>query len=510
MLKESLRLGGASVLARVVAGLFPICGTIGLFAVLYNNLYSGWLIYLILILSNLCILLIPARKLNLSALLDPAKRTALGLTAGLLALSALEIGFPWLLPSDYAQTRDLAKSFMSSSEENLPARSVVFHNSDQKRWRVAKASLGDKSPFKVWHAPGREFAYYGYDPNSTARYVNVFHWNSQGYFDNDYNLVKPKGVHRIVVIGDSYVEAVQVPLSRTFHKLWEAALNNSSHSGSRPRFEVIAFGNSGTGQVKNFEVLRSQAIRYAPDTVVETLCSNDFCDDDPVLKEELILSAGGIKPSFRNLAKHGYLALAFALRRIDDIRRNRIAICPELLQWSAQDIPRIETAWSRTLGRIKASRDFCHARGITFLLVYVGSDLEVKYALDPVHMISQLKAMGGPHQSIQWDMSKSIKRVTRYCDENNILFISLLEPLIAAEKDTGRYVFSDHYTMFGHEVVAQVLASAVSFRIDPYAAGKPTFKQCVAPRSWSGAASADWMRRTHSSPDTYANALSRE
>ena len=504
MVQVSFGLGRSAVLARVGGGLFPVCGTISLFAVLYNNLYNGWLIYLILILSNLCILLIPAVRLNLSAIVGPAKRTALCLTVALLSLSALEFAFPWLLPSDYAQTRELAKTLMDSFSENLPARSVVFRNLDQKRYNVSDLSNHRRSTFKVWHAPGREFAYCGYDPNSTAKYVNVFHWNSQGYFDHDYNLRKPPGVHRLVVVGDSYVEAVQVPLSRTFHKRWEAALNNPSHSGPRPSFEVIALGNSGTGQVEIFKVLQSQAMLYDPDTVVVTLCSNDFCDDDPALKAEFILAAGGITPAFRHLVTHGYFALAFALRRVNDLRRNRIAMSPELLQWSAQEIPKIETAWSRTLERVKASRDFCRARGITFLLVYVGSDLEVKYALDPVGTISQLKAMGGPHQAIPWDMSKSIKRVTRYCDDNDILFISLLEPLIAAQKDTGRQVFGDHYTMFGHEVAAQVLASAVSFRIDPYAAEKPAFRQCVASHSWSAIAGAgEWVRPVQATAQNY-------
>jgi hypothetical protein len=504
MVQVSFGLRGGSVLARVGGGLFPVCGTISLFAVLYNNLYNGWLIYLILILSNLCILFIPAVRLNLSAIAGPAKSTALCLTVALLSLSALEIAFPLLLPSDYAQNRELAKTLMDSFSENLPTRSVVFRNPDQKRANVSDLSNNRRSRFKVWHAPGREFAYYGYDPNSTVKYVNLFHWNSQGYFDHDYSLSKPPGVHRLVVVGDSYVEAVQVPLSRTFHKLWETALNNPSHSGPRPSFEVIALGNSGTGQVEHFKVLQNQAMRYDPDTVVVTLCSNDFCDDDPTLKAEFILAAGGITPAFRHLVTHGYFALAFALRRVNDLRRNRIAMSPELLQWSAQEIPKVETAWSRTLERVKASREFCRARGITFLLVYVASDLEVKYALDPVGTISQLKALGGPHQTVPWDMNKSIKRVTRYCDENDILFISLLEPLIDAQKDTGRHVFGDHYTMFGHEVAAQVLAGAVSFRVDPYAAEKPTFKQCVASHSWSPIAGAgEWVRPVQSTAQNY-------
>jgi hypothetical protein len=504
MVYVSFGLRRKAVLTKAGGGLFPLGGTISLFAVLYNNLYCGWLIYLVLILLNLCILLMPVPKLKILEIMAHAKLTSLCLTFALLALLGLEIGFPWLLPADYVQTKDLAKTFINPPVENRPAGSVVFDNPEQKLLHTTTRSDNQGSRFKVWHAPGKEFAYYGYDPNSNMKYVNVFHWNSSGYFDDDYDLKKPPGVHRIVMVGDSYVEAVQVPMSRSFHKLWEAALNNPSHSGMRSRFEVIALGNSGTGQVKHFEVLRNEAMRYDPDTVVVTLFTSDFCRDDPELSTELILASGSITPAFRRLINHGYFALAFALRRANDIRRNRIATSPELLQWSAQEIPRIETAWSRTLERVRASRDFCRARGITFLLVYVGSELEVKYALDPVKTISQLKAMGGPHQTISWDMSKSIKRVTRYCDEHDILFISLLQPLIAAQRDTGRYVFGDHYTMFGHEVAAHALASAVNFRVEPYATEKPTFKQCVSPNSGGHiAGAAGWVRPVQSSGQDY-------
>jgi len=262
----------------------------------------------------------------------------------------------------------------------------------------------------------------------------------------------------------------------------EADLNSgAAASDIRPRIEVIALGSSGTGQVEHFKVLRERAIRYKPNIVAVALCSNDFCDDDPNLKEELVLAAGGITPTIRKLAAHGYFALAFALRRIEDIRRNRIGVSPELLQWADSNIPRVDAAWARTLETVRASRDFCQARGLTFLLVYLGSDLEVKYAVDPEGTIQRLKEMGGPHRQIRWDMNKSVKRVTSFCEENDIVLISLLEPLIEAQKATGKQVFGDHYTMFGHQVAAQVLARAIDFRLQTHIAGKPTLRHTVSP-----------------------------
>ena len=380
---------------------------------------------------------------------------------------------------------DLSKSFISATNSLTPKAFVVFNNSDQRIRLSADAVYGGLSQFKSWHAPGREYTYHGYDPNSKTTYVNKFHWNSNGYFDHDYNYRRPEGVHRIVVVGDSFVEAVQVPLSHTFHKLIEADLNSVPIGpGMRTKFEVIALGDSGTGQLEHFRVLRERAILYHPDVVAVGLYSQDFCRDDPKLKQELVLVAGGITPFTRRLISHGYFALAFAIRRIEEIQKNRIAISPDLLQWADSNIPRVEAAWSHTLECIRAEKDFCQARDITFLLVYLGSDLEVKYGIDPEGTIMRLKAMGKPHGEISWDMTKSVRRVTAFCEENDITLISLLDPLVAAQRETGKYVFGDHYTMFGHQVAAQVLARAINFRLQPHLAGKPSLRHSAASESW--------------------------
>ena len=278
------------------------------------------------------------------------------------------------------------------------------------------------------------------------------------------------------------MEAVQVPLEQTFHKIVEKELNSSGVGlAPLPKMEVIALGNSGTGQVDHLRVLQEEALRYDPGMVVLTLCSNDFCDDDPQLKQELALAAGGVSPQFRRFVSHGYLALAFAARRLDDIRRNRIAVSPELLQWSNRDIPRVEAAWARTLGCIQAAQDFCHARGIEFVLVYLGADLEVKYAVDPEGTLARLRAMGGPHADIDWDMGKSVRRVNSFAEEHDIVLVSLLDPLIDEQKKTGQAVFGDHYTMFGHQVAAAVLARVVNFRLQTYFAARPEIKYSASP-----------------------------
>jgi hypothetical protein len=435
--------------------------TVVMFLCLYNNLNNGTLILAVLILINLAIIFIPSRQRPYLSMVSEAKPVCVCIVCVLATILAIETFFPFALPKEYSQILDLTKHPRLHGPSGTAASSLIFSNEDQRLADNLNAGAATPDSSKSWHVPGKAFIYYGYEPNLKTSYVNEFRWNSLGYFDHDYHLEKPPGTERILVIGDSYVEAVQVPLKRTFHKLLETSLNRGDSGTNKKKVEVIALGNSGTGQVEHFKVLQSKAFAYNPDVVIVTLCSNDFCDDDPELSAELILASGEIRPFVRGLIRHGYYALAFAVRRSEDLRRNRMGISPELLQWSGIGIPRIETAWDRTLDQIRASRDLCRRRGILFILVYLGSDLEVKYFLDPDRTISRLNAMGGSHGNVSWDLTRPINRVRSYCEAHDIPMISLLEPLIAAQKETGKQVFGDHYTVFGHEVAASVLDCAI-------------------------------------------------
>jgi lysophospholipase L1-like esterase len=465
---------------------FPSLISLPLFLVLYNNFYYGNLILVVLILLNVSALMIPQLPGVAPRTASVAKFASLSIVSVVSAVLIIEMLFPFFWPKDYANVLDLSKSFLNDPIESGSEDVVLFKNADQRLAPTAPSRRKPTETFKVWHAPGKQFVYHGWDPNSKTRYENVFYWNSQGYFDHDYDPHKPLGTHRIAVIGDSYVEAVQVPLMGSFHKRLETYLNKAAGPGLSAKFEVMAFGSSGTGQVDHYRALPKIIDVYHPDTVLMTLCSNDLCDDDPKLKAEFLLASHAfVGPTLRRLVTHGYFALAFAFKRTQEIRANRVSISPELLQWANQDIPRIEAAWARTLGKIRESRDYCRDRGVSFILVYLGSELEVKYAIDPEDTIARLKDMGGPHEDITWDLGKSVRRVDSFCKKNDILEISLLDSLISAQRETGQLVFGDHYTMFGHQVAARSLESALEVRLQPQFAQTPQLKYSTSKPSWN-------------------------
>lgn len=462
---------------KLLAFLLPPVMTVCLFLILFNNWSNGLFILVVLIGLNACLFLIRASCAD-NGPLAWGKAGAMCALGCLVTLLSIELLFPMCMPREHAQIRDLTKGLMGCRESPVTGASVVFVNEGPKASDGAVQSTSGRH--RSWHYPGGQFTYYGYDPNLKASYINLFHWNSHGYYDRDYGNARPEGAYRIAVIGDSYVEAVQVPLSRSFHKLIEEALNRNLGASQDKTIQVLAFGNSGSGQVDEHEMLRNQVVNYNPDLIVLALSSNDFCDDDPHLKKELVLASGAITPLVRRLAAHECLASAFAVRRLEDWRRNRITISPELLQWSDEDSPRIEAAWQRTLDHVRLSRDLCRERGIGFLLFYVGCDLEVKYSVDPEGTISRLKAMGGPHRKIRWNLKKSVHRVESFCHENGIPFISLLTPLVEAQRRTGRSVFGDHYTMFGHQVAAQVLSCALASHLQSDDRDTSSFRACLS------------------------------
>ena len=74
-------------------------------------------------------------------------------------------------------------------------------------------------------------------------YVQV---NSDGLRDREHARQKPPNTFRVAVLGDSYAEALQVPVEAAFWRVLEAKLRACPVAGGRD-VEVINFGVSGYG-----------------------------------------------------------------------------------------------------------------------------------------------------------------------------------------------------------------------------------------------------------------------
>ena len=97
---------------------------------------------------------------------------------------------------------------------------------------------------------------------------NAFiHINKYGFRHGDRNLEKPENGLRIAVLGDSFIEAFQVPEEQTFCAVLEKELTDCESLAGR-RVEVLNFGVSGYGTAQELQMLRHYVWQYEPDMVV--------------------------------------------------------------------------------------------------------------------------------------------------------------------------------------------------------------------------------------------------
>jgi len=148
---------------------------------------------------------------------------------------------------------------------------------------LALAQINTKS--NVRFVPGRGSTYL---PHSYYRHTkegfSEGYFNSHGFRDHERSYTKPKDTFRIIILGDSYVEGLQVALEDAFPALLEKKLNENSGS---LKFEVLNLGQAGFGTADEYMRYLNFGIKYQPDLVILAfLTGNDIRNNSKVLNNE--------------------------------------------------------------------------------------------------------------------------------------------------------------------------------------------------------------------------------
>jgi len=109
--------------------------------------------------------------------------------------------------------------------------------------------------------------------------------NSEGLRDVEHSKQKPADTVRIAVLGDSYAEALHVPMENAFWSVLGTKLEECRSFGGK-KIEVINFGVSGYGTAQELITLRQKVWDYSPDIVVLALTTaNDISDNSRTLRK---------------------------------------------------------------------------------------------------------------------------------------------------------------------------------------------------------------------------------
>src|SRR5215831_2720375 len=122
--------------------------------------------------------------------------------------------------------------------------------------------------------------------------------NSQGLRDSERPLTKPSGTYRILMLGDSYPEALQVNVEIAFWRLLEQRLEACAFKSAK-HIDVINLGVSGFGTGQELRMLQTRGLAYQPDLVILAFFpGNDVRNNSRELEPDkmrpfYLLDAGG-------------------------------------------------------------------------------------------------------------------------------------------------------------------------------------------------------------------------
>ncbi len=313
-------------------------------------------------------------------------------------------------------------------------------------------------------------------------YVKI---NSRGLRDREHSKAKPPGAFRVAVLGDSYTQAIQVPVEQTFSSVMERRLRGCpALKGREP--EAINFGVDGYGTAQELITLRRDVWSYHPDAVVlAVFLGNDIRNNSVNLESNqcrpfYVLRDGRLEPAgpfassssyrlwcltrfdYRGVAPLAMLRRAFAILLHPPRRPTPEYPFEPALNYNVYKPPADRAwraAWSVTealLGEINAA-----VRAHRALLLVATLDMGIQAWPEPVVRQRFMREMGLD------DLFYADDRIAALGLRDGFAVLGLARPLQAYAQKSHVYVhgFSNtptgfgHWNQTGHRVAGELIAA---------------------------------------------------
>lgn len=325
--------------------------------------------------------------------------------------------------------------------------------------------------------------------------------NSKGLRDREYPYEKHPGVFRILVLGDSFADGLEVSLKDSFPKVLETLLNERLDAS----IEVINAGVWGYGNDLELLFYRLEVRKYQPDLVLLAFQSNsDVLENHQeletrymgeVYKPFFVLKGGGLTltnwpfpvelvepPPPQGAVEHvkAWLAAHFRLypvagyfikRRLPDLAgvlrgigamtaaqgNARTSEIPMAMYLYAVDCPpEWEEAWAVTEAIIARLSQEVEADGAQLAVLL----LPDRHQVEEGYLDWALRT----HPAMQgqaWDLDKPNQTMRRFLGEQGIPYLEMLAEFQQRARKTGRplyYPKDGHWNVEGHRLAGELLA----------------------------------------------------
>lgn len=314
--------------------------------------------------------------------------------------------------------------------------------------------------------------------------------NREGYRDVDHPLAKAPGTYRIVILGDSMTEGVEVDLEALYWKRLEALLPRCPALAGKP-VEALSFAVNGYGTAQEYLTLKRRGLKYRPDLVLLAFFTgNDFTDNDQALgghrdrpyftidNGALVLThTAGDEPGFaarrrwsdlrqrvfdhsRNLQLISQASSRLRLllrygRPTDDLRveqpglDSRVFLPPATADW--------KQAWNVSEALILATAETARNHGAAFAMTTLAN---------PLQDLPDLSSRRRLEQQLGVDtLTYPDHRLSQFAAAHGLVDVPLAEPVAsyAAEHHTALHGVDPrrpigHWNALGHQIAAEYLA----------------------------------------------------
>ena len=310
--------------------------------------------------------------------------------------------------------------------------------------------------------------------------------NSKGLRDKVYSYENGENIFRILVLGDSYCEAVQVSLAEAFHKRLESLLNQRSKT---TEYEVINCGVSGYGTDNELLFYKYEGYKYQPDLVILAFTvGNDISDNFQGLAVEsgkpyFLLGENGLKlmnfpvkrnqslfrkvkdfsNSYSKLYRFLYITFRERITAVGQILNKlrlmkssprKVQHIRNYLVFKSNYTPKLQRAKEVSEALILELKKEVETNDAKLLVVLIPKAEQV-HEESWFETLKQFSAM----RTVKWNLEKPNLYLKDFFEQNKIDALDLLPEMRASAKAKKRlfYIGRGHWNSEGHLFTARLL-----------------------------------------------------
>ena len=312
--------------------------------------------------------------------------------------------------------------------------------------------------------------------------------NSDGWRGPETSLDPPPGTLRIALLGDSFIEAFEVPFEQTVGEVIERQL---SPLLKRP-VEVLNFGHGGYGTTQQLLTLQHEVWKYSPHLVLLAITTgNDISDNYRPLKRadyipyhvlhdsKLVLDSSFLQSSgyqrralwthtLQPLIEHSRVAQLINrvrhLKRKDERREeitegatieeaglsNDVQLPPSTPEW--------QEAWRVTEAILREMRGECRRKNTPFAMITLTRGIQVSPA--PEKKEQFLRQLGVK------DLYYPERRLAAFGEREGVPVLTLAPGMSKMAEERQVYYHADHgvlgtghWTKEGHQAAGELISS---------------------------------------------------